>query len=306
MARFCSQCGKPLEEGQVCDCQEQNRRNAIEPVQKEVDQSAAAPQAAAGTVPPQQGAVPVPPDFGAYQGGMQQQPQNPQGYQQVPLGAQPYYQQQVAAPSAWNLYFKRLGSLIKCIFKAPATAVSTLVKQKDYPVAWGIAGVNSVVFALMVIAFCNRICDGVGNFGALFGMSGLFGFEFPYGRIFFTSLIGSFAAVMLFICITMFFVKVVYRREMGFTAGLCVAAGFSIPVVLFNFAAMVFVFLWPPMAMFLYSCGVIFSYFFGYQGIKAASGLEDNKLLYCSALTFVTANLANLLILYVLTKNLIL
>ena len=98
MARFCSQCGKPLEEGQVCDCQEQNRRNAIEPVQKEVDQSAAAPQAAAGTVPPQQGAVPVPPDFGAYQGGMQQQPQNPQGYQQVPLGAQPYYQQQVAAP----------------------------------------------------------------------------------------------------------------------------------------------------------------------------------------------------------------
>ena len=53
MARFCSQCGKPLEEGQVCDCQEQNRRNAIEPVQKEVDQSAAAPQAAAGTVPPQ-------------------------------------------------------------------------------------------------------------------------------------------------------------------------------------------------------------------------------------------------------------
>lgn len=299
MARFCSQCGKPLEEGQTCDCQEQSRRNAVETMQKEAGQSAAAPQVAAGTVPPPQG---VPPDFGAYQGGMQPPPQNPQ----VPQGAQPYYQQPKAAPSAGSLYFKRLGSLIKCIFKAPATAVNTLVKQKDYPVAWGIAIVNSVVFALMVIAFCNRICEGAGNFSALFGMSGLYGFDFPYGRVFFTSLIGSFAAVMLFVCIALFFVKVVYRREMGFTAGLCVAAGFSVPVVLFNFAALVFVFLWPPMAMFLYGSGMIFSYFFGYQGIKAASGLEDNQLLYCSALTFVTANLANLLILYVLTKNLIL
>ena len=35
MAKFCSQCGRPLQDGEICTCQSQKKENAQEPAQSQ-------------------------------------------------------------------------------------------------------------------------------------------------------------------------------------------------------------------------------------------------------------------------------
>lgn len=94
MAKFCSQCGRPLQEGEICTCQSQKKEAAQTPLQNQAAQNAQAqPQSQpvqSGPVPPQGQpgqSGPVPPQGqpvqnGQFQGGQIPPQGNPYGYGQ--------------------------------------------------------------------------------------------------------------------------------------------------------------------------------------------------------------------------------
>ena len=97
MGNFCTKCGKPLADGEVCNCQ--GAAPQIDPAQQ------AAPQ--------QQSAAP--------QQQYQQAPQ--QQYQQVPPQQyQQQYQQMAPQQSAASDYFKQFFNTALNVWKKPVTA----------------------------------------------------------------------------------------------------------------------------------------------------------------------------------------
>ena len=134
MANFCKYCGKALQDGEICSCPQA--------------QAEAAQQFQGQQQPPQ---------------GFQQPPQGyqppPQGYQPPPQGYQP--PQQPAGPSPFVTGLQRIPSFLGNYFKAPVSAVQSLVNSRDVVVAGVLLCVQVLLCGLLMFSGLKSMVDSV-------------------------------------------------------------------------------------------------------------------------------------------------
>ena len=126
MGNFCTKCGKPLADGEVCNCQ--GAAPQIDPAQQAApQQQSAAPQQQYQQAPQHQ-----------YQQAPQQQYQQApqQQYQQVPPQQyQQQYQQMAPQQSAASDYFKQFFNTALNVWKKPVTAGKEYVMSGKFTLA---------------------------------------------------------------------------------------------------------------------------------------------------------------------------
>lgn len=134
MAKFCSECGSPLPEGGVCQCQT---------VKTEQPQPQVWPQQPQQVQPQMQQPViqqyspqqpPMPPQYPPYP---------PQGY--------------VQKPSEFGLYFKKFWQTFVGMIKAPVTTGVEFVKTCDIKIAFGFIGAEALAMALFVLILTAKL-----------------------------------------------------------------------------------------------------------------------------------------------------
>lgn len=201
MGKFCTQCGKPLAEGQTCDCQSTAQQQAYTqvPPTPEVQQQAytqvppspavqqaytqAPPtpevqQQAYTQVPPtpavQQAYTQVPPTPAAQQQAYTQIPPSPaaqqQTYTQVP--PQPVMQGVQAGPQVQIIhaegYLKKLTDTVVRILKSPDKTVNEFVGTKNSQIAIGIMVVQGLLFAAYITSLFAKLGSFLRTYSSLF------------------------------------------------------------------------------------------------------------------------------------------
>lgn len=160
MGKFCTKCGKPLAEGEICTCQATDNVQAMSDIQMEASQ---------------------------------EQPQYQTQYQQE----QPQYQQQAkqsyqqTQQAVANHMSKAVGTFINMITQ-PITTGRQLVASNEIGVAVTfiiLQAIMSGFFALAVMAKIGGTAESV--IGLLVGSYMDSSLKFPYGRIFILTVIAS-------------------------------------------------------------------------------------------------------------------
>lgn len=112
MGNFCTQCGRPLQEGEVCNCTQQNAEQQAAPQPTPQPAQQAAPQPAPAPQPAQQ-AAPQP---------------APAAYQQAPQQPMPPSQTAMEVKNGFN----NLVTALKTIWTNPANAASALAHKDSW------------------------------------------------------------------------------------------------------------------------------------------------------------------------------
>lgn len=168
MARFCTQCGRELQEGEVCSCRTQSV-----PQTQQAAQTQEVPSHVEGT---------------------QTAPQQP--------NQAPYYPPQPAAPSPFATAMKQLGQTALQFFKKPVSTIDTVVGKNDYTSGLCFYVVQALLLTIFAAIVFNVLGSSVtrGIMGGLGSMGRMNRFMFNVGfgtlvRTFFFLLLNN--AVML-------------------------------------------------------------------------------------------------------------
>ena len=198
MGNFCTKCGKPLADGEVCNCQ--GAAPQIDPAQQ------AAPQ--------QQSAAP--------QQQYQQAPQ--QQYQQVPPQQyQQQYQQMAPQQSAASDYFKQFFNTALNVWKKPVTAGKEYVMSGKFTLAIGYLLVQAVLAVILGMVFEAR--SSLANLAEIVGSS----VGVTYVKVFFGTLfLSAIFSIMLAGLLLGF--NLIAKDNMTFKNALCLVSVRSIVI----------------------------------------------------------------------------
>lgn len=173
MARFCTKCGKRLEEGEVCTCTQQAPQQApqVPPQQQQV--------------PPQQVYQQQPqyqqPQYQQQQ--FQQQQYQQQQYQQAPQGAgrtkEAEWFNQKSTQVAGEM--KNMFSAILPILKKPVSETQKIASQNTMAVGLEFMGMKAVVILIMLLIGIAKFKSGFGPYGSMI--------KVPYVKLIFILLI---------------------------------------------------------------------------------------------------------------------
>ena len=202
MGNFCTKCGKPLADGEVCNCQ--GAAPQIDPAQQAApQQQSAAPQQQYQQVPPQQ-----------YQQQYQQVP--PQQYQQQ-------YQQMAPQQSAASDYFKQFFNTALNVWKKPVTAGKEYVMSGKFTLAIGYLLVQAVLAVILGMVFEAR--SSLANLAEIAGSS----VGVTYVKVFFGTLfLSAIFSIMLAGLLLGF--NLIAKNNMTFKNALCLASVRSIVI----------------------------------------------------------------------------
>lgn len=233
MAKFCTQCGKPLEEGEICACQQQGQY-------QQTPQAGGQDQGETVQVIPTAEGISLQKPEDQYQGqtgqgqyqqtqsneaqyqGQHQQAQpnsdqhqgqfNQGQYQQAqPNGGQnenqQQYQQQYqqAKAVAAGLFAKASGCLIN-LYTRPVSTARSMIETVEFQVGLVFIVLQGIFSALFGMLGAGKIIGLVASMGSLFGLSSKFlsstaayqnMFRVPYFRIFIVTLLISVALSMV-------------------------------------------------------------------------------------------------------------
>lgn len=271
MAGFCTHCGKPLADGEICACQQQK---AAEPAQVSV--TAASASAPPVVAPVQQSETP----------GSQipSQAPNPGGIPSpVPTPKQ--------VPSPVSNYFKELWQQVVSYAKAPM-ATAQKAYQKGDPKFGGVyAGITALISGFLAMSLVGALLSsfmrglGIGNLWSDYGAPqlNLFG---PFMTFF------VFAAALYFAtCGVISLIGVISKQKVSFT-GLMAAVGLhTLPTTCVGVLALLFSFFAPSIAIFLLIANLIVWSITSYDLAKTVCPVQGNKtaLINCGmlALTFI-------------------
>ncbi len=320
MAKFCSQCGRPLQEGEVCTCQGQQTAdgNAV------VNQETAVPEQApkghpAGQIPPQgqpngygqapqsqsagqpygygpQGQIPpqgqpygygqAPPQGQSYgYGQVPPQGQQPYGYGQVPPYGGPQMPRQ---PGAAGVYMKGLWGTILGAYKKPAETMSGLSEAAKAPVIMGTLGIQTLLFSLIFL-FCGFRING---------MTG--GFKVVNTPLMFVVALMAGAGILaVYGAFALVFTKGIAKKNMTYMQGLGVAAAKALAQIPFTAVTALFVLIMPLdnsmmalITLLIYSAGNLLSYFFIPAAMGSFEADDKNKKVWQLFLIFVVSIVA--------------
>lgn len=155
MGNFCTKCGKPLADGEVCNCQ--GVAPQIDPAQQAApQQQSAAPQQQYQQAQQQQ--YQQAPQQQYQQAPQQQYQQAPQQqFQQVPPQQyQQQYQQMAPQQSAASDYFKQFLNTALNVWKKPVTAGKEYVMSGKFTLAIGYLIVQAVLAVILGMVFEAR------------------------------------------------------------------------------------------------------------------------------------------------------
>ena len=219
MGNFCTRCGRPLAEGEVCNCQ-----SATPQPQQSAPEQVVTPQ-------PQQTVPQGQPQFQQGQPQYQQAAQQGQ-YQQVPPQMQPQYQQMAPQqPSAAANFFKELLNTGISIFKAPVTAGKKYVAVGNSKLAIGYLAVQAILAMILGMTFEAR--SGLAKAGSYDIWSGSVdtgAAALTYVKVFFITLILS-ALFSLMLAGLLLAFNSIAKNKMTFKNALCLASVRSIVLV---------------------------------------------------------------------------
>ena len=210
MGNFCTKCGKPLADGEVCNCQ--GAAPQIDPAQQAApQQQSAAPQQQYQQAPQQQ-----------YQQAPQQQYQQApqQQYQQVPPQQ---YQQMAPQQSAASDYFKQFFNTALNVWKKPVTAGKEYVMSGKFTLAIGYLLVQAVLAVILGMVFEAR--SSLANLAEIVGSS----VGVTYVKVFFGTLfLSAIFSIMLAGLLLGF--NLIAKNNMTFKNALCLASVRSIVI----------------------------------------------------------------------------
>lgn len=252
MAGFCTHCGKPLADGEVCACQQQK---AAEPTQE--------PVATATPVSPAPQAQPN----GA--NGPQIPPQAP-----IPGAVPPVPQ---PAPSPFAHYFKALWAEVVAYVKAPMATAKSAYEKGDPKFGGVYAGVTALISGFLTMSLISSLLS------ALMGGLGVGGLWSDYGapRV---NLFGPFVTFFLFAaalyfatCGVITVIGAIGKQKVSFT-GLMAAVGLhTIPTTCVGVVALLFSFFAPSIAIFLLIANLIIWSVTSYDLAKTVCPVQGNK-----------------------------
>ena len=214
MGNFCTKCGKPLADGEVCNCQ--GAAPQIDPAQQ------AAPQQQSAAVQQQYKQAPQQQYQQAPQQQYQQAPQ--QQYQQVPPQQyQQQYQQMAPQQSAASDYFKQFLNTALNVWKKPVTAGKEYVMSGKFTLAIGYLIVQAVLAVILGMVFEAR--SSLANLAEFAGSSvGL-----TYVKVFFGTLfLSAIFSIMLAGLLLGF--NLIAKNNMTFKNALCLVSVRSIVI----------------------------------------------------------------------------
>ena len=214
MGNFCTKCGKPLADGEVCNCQ--GAAPQIDPAQ----QAAAQQQSAAAQQQYQQA-----PQQQYQQAPQQQYQQAPQQqFQQVPPQQyQQQYQQMAPQQSAASDYFKQFLSTALNVWKKPVTAGKEYVMSGKFTLAIGYILVQAVLAVILGMVFEAR--SSLADFAELVGSS----VGVTYVKVFFGTLfLSAIFSIMLAGLLLGF--NLIAKNNMTFKNALCLVSVRSIVI----------------------------------------------------------------------------
>ena len=221
MGNFCTKCGKPLADGEVCNCQ--GAAPQIDPAQQAApQQQSAAPQQQYQQATQQQSAAPQQQYQQAQQQQYQQAPQ--QQFQQVPPQQyQQQYQQMTPQQSAASDYFKQFLNTALNVWKKPVTAGKEYVMSGKFTLAIGYLLVQAVLAVILGMVFEAR--SSLANLAEFAGSSvGL-----TYVKVFFGTLfLSAIFSIMLAGLLLGF--NLIAKNNMTFKNALCLVSVRSIVI----------------------------------------------------------------------------
>ena len=212
MAKFCKNCGRPLQEGEICNCTEQVN-TAFENVAQQ----------------------PVQPEPNMQQPVNQESFTQPEPQVQAPqqVQYQPAMQSQVATPNpnveAGKAYLSKMFDAIKAFIKAPISAGSAFVRSCDHTLAFGFIVLQALLIGLLCASYSAKINGLVEKLAILEEIPGveLASYTFPTVKIFLIGAIASFGIACLLAAVFMLFVKI-FKANTNYKYMLCVSGVNSI------------------------------------------------------------------------------
>ena len=275
MARFCTRCGRPLEEGEVCNCGQEAAPQQQQAQQQQVAQEAAPQQ--------QQAQQQVAPQFQQQQSGQQfQQQAQQQGYAQ---NSQQFQQTQQAVTGFLGKMFASFLNIIK----HPVTG------GRDVILAGGVA----VGIALMVLqGILTAIFAAIGAnkaFGDMVGVVSYFSSDdvkIPYVKIIFLTLILS-VILSFVLALLLFLGNLIMKNTVSFTQMIGAASLRSSVVIITNILAIIVCLINPVGGMLVFAIGNIWGFFVILQAMPIATEAMRNKLPLVMILVYFVFMLAN-------------
>ena len=222
MGNFCTKCGKPLADGEVCNCQ--GAAPQIDPAQQAApQQQSAAPQQQYQQAQQQQ--YQQAPQQQYQQAQQQQYQQAPQQqFQQVPPQQyQQQYQQMAPQQSAASDYFKQFLNTALNVWKKPVTAGKEYVMSGKFTLAIGYLLVQAVLAVILGMVF--EVRSSLANLAEFAGSSvGL-----TYVKVFFGTLfLSAIFSIMLAGLLLGF--NLIAKNNMTFKNALCLVSVRSIVI----------------------------------------------------------------------------
>lgn len=209
MAKFCTKCGRPLQEGEICNCQ--TVVNNMMPSELQMEQNAELSQKdeVAG----------------------RQQSDSQQAQEQATYQYQPRQSAPAAQPSQAGAFFQRLFANILLLLKEPVTMGRKFVQSADIAMALSFIVIQGLLSGLFGIAVESKVSSYISSMlgwaGELLGASSM---EMPYAKAFFGTVAIS---VLLSVLLAVFLlaVNLIFHNQVSFPEMLCEAAMRSICII---------------------------------------------------------------------------
>ena len=222
MGNFCTKCGKPLADGEVCNCQGASPQ--IDPAQQAApQQQSAAPQQQYQQAPQQQYQQAPQQQYQQAPQQQYQQAQQQQFQQVPPQQYQQQYQQMAPQQSAASDYFKQFLNTALNVWKKPVTAGKEYVMSGKFTLAIGYLIVQAVLAVILGMVFEAR--SSLANLAEFAGSSvGL-----TYVKVFFGTLfLSAIFSIMLAGLLLGF--NLIAKNNMTFKNALCLVSVRSIVI----------------------------------------------------------------------------
>lgn len=296
MAKFCTRCGRPLEEGEVCSCSQEavqvqpaaaaqteestQAATTEQPAQatEESAQAATAEQPAQETAQTQQNAQP--------QAATQNQ-QNAQSQQfQQSQQAQQNQQFQQTQQAVKGVLARTLGTFLN-ILKHPVTAGRDVILAGDAVSSMVLIALQAILSTIFGVVAAKKIYSVVsmfiGGFSSLFGSYG--DVKMPYVKIIFGTLVLS--IVLSFVLVVLLFLaNMIIKNTLSFKQMLGAAAIRSSVASLATLIAIIVFLISPTAGILVFLTGTVWGFFIILLAIPLANEGMRNKLPLTMILVF--------------------
>lgn len=316
MANFCGKCGRPLQDGEVCNCSNETQTAVQQDVtmgnQANVNVQFMNTQGAPNGQPMYNQAAPnVQPNYSQGMPNGQQnysqqnysQPNGQPNYSQ-PNGQPSQFSQQMAgAANVAGDYAKNIWKTLVDIWKTPGESLKNFVDEKNLNHSLGFIGAQIILTILFSCFIVKKIYTSImglfGGFSSLFEYGGV---KIPYFRIILSSIIVCGICACLFALITMVVTKNYAKIEMSFKKGICLYATYCAAQLPFLAVGIVFALFSLPLAILCFAIGGILGYFYVHTALNNGQIQDQNKRVYTSFLVFAGYIIASLILFWIYTK----